>query len=115
MALLKQAAEQADGSLEIRSEAGQGTEVMAAFAYNSPNRLPLGDLPATITALLSASPEVELIYTHVKDDEEFQLDTRELRLLLEDADLANPERLLWIREYIAEGLADIGCTELAGE
>ena len=64
---------------------------------------PVGDMAGSITLLLQGAPELELCYTHQVEGERFQLDTRQLRAELgEDISLAEPEVVLWIRDYLQE-------------
>ena len=88
--LLAAAAERCKGKLEVATKAGAGTKVVATFRYNHIDRAPVGDIAATITTLIIGNPEIDFEYTHVIDDNEFTLDTRELRSELGDASLSDP-------------------------
>jgi hypothetical protein len=88
--LLAAAAERCEGKLEIATKAGAGTKVMATFRYNHIDRAPVGDMAATISTLIIGNPEIDFVYTHLIDDNEFTLDTRELRSELGDASLSDP-------------------------
>jgi hypothetical protein len=88
--LLAAAAERCEGKLEVATEAGAGTKVVATFRYDHIDRAPVGDMAATITTLIIGNPEINFVYTHLVDDNEFTLDTRELRAELGDASLSDP-------------------------
>jgi hypothetical protein len=81
--LLSQAAKESGGQLELESKVGVGTEVKATFGYSHIDRKPLGDIGATLTTLIAGNPEVDFIYEHKKDGEEYRLDTREIRVRME--------------------------------
>ncbi len=107
LSLFKAAAEATDGSFSITSEKGKGTEVTATFVYNHIDRQPLGDMAQTIVTVLSGNPSIDFLYRHTVDGREFLLDTRQVRQILGEVELESPEIVLWLTEYIHEGIADI--------
>ncbi len=107
LSLFKAAAEATDGTFSIASEKGKGTTVCATFTYNHIDRQPLGDMAETIITVLSGNPEIDFLYRHTVDGREFLLDTREIRQILGDVELSGPEIILWLTDYIKEGLAEI--------
>ncbi|MBN2493753.1 MAG: ATP-binding protein [Deltaproteobacteria bacterium] len=78
LALLAQAAREAEGALEVVSKPGQGTEVKATFRHSHPDRKPLGDIAATIEVLVAGNPEIDFVFEHRKGGEHTRLDTREM-------------------------------------
>ena len=101
--LLRLAAEQTGGSLTIESALGKGTTVTAVFVASHIDCPPLGDMAGTVTLLVQGAPELELIYTHRRGDRLSRLDTRELRAVLgPEVSLAEPEVVLWLRDYLQE-------------
>ena len=97
------AAEQTGGSLSIESTLGVGTAVTAVFVASHIDCPPVGDMAGTITLLIQGAPELELHYTHRRGDALARLDTKELRALLgPELSLAEPELILWIRDYLQE-------------
>lgn len=111
---LKQSAEICGGGLEIKSQKGVGTKITAVFDYDSIDRPPLGDIPATLMTLVMGSPEVHWIYRHVTPSGEFVLDTDEILEAL-DGDrelLRSPEVGLWLRAHIKEGLEGINWNDI---
>lgn len=105
--LLTLAAEQCGGGVEISSEPNVGTKLTVRFLYDHIDRAPLGDMTGTIITLISGSPETDFLYTHKKNGKSFVLDTRELKKILGEVPLDEPEVLSWIDEYMAEGLKGI--------
>jgi hypothetical protein len=60
LSLLKAAAESTGGSLEIVSVARSGLLVRAQLRLSHIDRLPLGDIAATLAAVACTNPEVEI-------------------------------------------------------
>ncbi len=101
--LLRMAAEQTGGSLTIASTEGVGTTVTALFHPGHIDCPPVGDMAGTITLLLQGTPQLELHYIHTIDNHSFQLTTEDLRAQLgPEISLAEPEVILWIRDYLQE-------------
>lgn len=105
--LLKLAAEQAGGSFKIDSTLNVGTTVLATFQLDHIDRVPLGDVGQTISMLASCNEHVDFVYVHVCDGEEFRFDTRELRDILGDVPFNEPDVIVWMQEYIKEGILSI--------
>ncbi len=106
--LLKLEAELTGGNVSIISNHfseypdTHGTEISALFYKNHIDFTPLGDVIASITALIHGSPEIDYVFFHKTPDKEVSLDTRELRLVLEDVPLNSFEVLEWIESYLKE-------------
>ena len=100
--LFRMAAEMAGGGLEIRSEPGKGTCVQADFTLSHIDRMPLGDMTGTISALIRLNPTVDFSYRHQRDGREAGLDTRELRQVLEGVPLDTPDVMEWIEGSLTE-------------
>ncbi|MGC4019103.1 MAG: ATP-binding protein [Muricomes sp.] len=100
----KQAAESAEGSFSIVSELGKGTVVKAVFKLSHIDRMPLGDINTTIYTLVVFNEQIHFRYTYQYNDNEFVLDTREIREILgEDISFSNPEVSSFIKEYLKSG------------
>lgn len=105
--LFKMEAEMSGGSIDIKSIKGSGTTVSASFGLSNIDRPPLGDMTATMTALIQGSPDIDFIYTRISDKGEFRFSTAEIRKELEGIPLTEPSVLKWINEYIAENEAAV--------
>jgi anti-sigma regulatory factor (Ser/Thr protein kinase) len=103
----KMSSEMTGGSFSITSQPGVGTEVIARYRTDHIDMTPLGDMKETILLLVIGNPEVDFLYRHTLDGESFALDTRELREILGDVPFSEPDITQWIREYLAEGEAEI--------
>ena len=102
--LFKMAAEQTGGKLEIVSDTGEdhGTTVTAYFYKDHLDFTPLGDVISTVITLIQGHPDTDFLFTHLIDDKEIRLDTRELRAVLEGVPLNTYDVLEWIRGFLEE-------------
>lgn len=108
LSLLDMAARQCNGRVEIDSEPGKGTTVRATFQHNHWDRAPLGDIKATLLAIISANPDLHLEYQHRVNGRTFTLDTDEVKAVLgEEIPINNMAVLGWLEEYLAQGLAGL--------
>lgn len=102
----KYAAEITGGSFSIESEPGRGTCVTAVFVLSSIDRMPLGDISATIHTLVLYHPETEIVYTYCYNGSSFSLDTREFKEILGDVPFTQPQVSEYIMEYLKENKAE---------
>ncbi|MBR2731699.1 MAG: ATP-binding protein [Clostridia bacterium] len=112
--LLKLAAEQTGGSVEIASSvdaATHGTAVTAVFYKNHIDFTPLGDIISTVTALIQGAPGIDWRFVHSRGDHAVTLDTRELRAVLGDVPLDQYDVMQWIGDYLKEGYAGFPACE----
>lgn len=103
--LLKLAAEQTGGTLEIISstESGKsGTSLTATFDTKSIDCMPIGDIISTVCILIAGSPEIDFEFSDSTPERRVSLKTEELRAVLGDISLAEPEIQSWMREYLKE-------------
>lgn len=102
LSLLRQAAIRTGGDMSIRSRPGEGTVVSAEFVRSHIDRQPLGDMASTITAVLLQNPDIALRYHHAIGEDTFTFDTSEVRAVLDDVPLSDPEVLQFIGNLIRE-------------
>ena len=103
----KMAAEATGGSFSIESEPGVGTTVCAVFGMSHIDRMPLGDMNATIHQLIVMHPECEFLYLYRYDDRQFTLDTREFREILGDIPFDTPEVSAYLKQYLSENESEV--------
>jgi len=97
----KQTAEMCGGTFTITSELGRGTSTGATFKLHHIDRPPLGDLAGTLLCLIVGNPQVDFVLRYQRDDEVFELDTRDIKAVLgEDVPLSDPEVLAYLRETL---------------
>ena len=118
LSLLAAAAERCEGNMAIDTESGRGTRVEATFRYSHIDRAPVGDMAATITTLIMGNPQIDFVYTHIIDTEDFVLDTRDLKEGKQDLSLTDPVLIFNLTRSIrnslsalAEGSGESGGTE----
>ena len=106
--LFKFAAEQTGGGITIKSKQktdgveDHGTVVNAIFHTDHIDFTPLGDITSTLVTLIQGHPDIDFVFTHKTDKGSVELDTRELRAVLEDTPLDTFEVLIWIKENLEE-------------
>ena len=105
--LLKAAADRTSGGLQITSEKGYGTVVKAYFEIRNIDRPPLGDIAQTIAGVILANPETNLKLILRRDNKVFELDTEEIKARLGEVPITEYNVLIWIREYVNEGIIAI--------
>ena len=72
------------------------------FGLSHIDRMPLGDMNATIHNLIVYHPDTDFCYTYTFNDASFTLDTREMREILDGVPLDAPEVSQYIMEYLKE-------------
>ena len=106
--LLKLAAEQTEGSLAIESVTekadpqNHGTHVTATFNTDHIDFTPLGDVKSSILTLIQGHPDTDFLFRHERNGNAVELDTRELRVVLEDVPLNSYDVMEWIGAYLSE-------------
>ena len=106
--LFRLSAEQTGGSLTITSKhideypEEHGTTVLASFDKTHIDFTPLGDIISTLTTLIQGHPLVNFVFTHTMPDRTVELDTRDIRAVLEDIPLDSFEVLIWIKENLED-------------
>jgi len=94
----------AGGELDIKSEPGRGTAIEARFNINHIDRIPLGDIPETIKMLIMANPNISWTIRFSSPNDNFVLDTDEIKQHLDGISIANSNVLEWIQNTIADGI-----------
>ena len=108
--LLKLACEQTGGTLSIISSVDDdthGTTVTAVFFKNHIDFTPLGDVISSIVTLIQGHPNTDFLFRHSTERGAVELDTREIRAVLEDVPLDTYEVILWIRDNLEEQYKEI--------
>jgi hypothetical protein len=100
--LFKMAAEMTGGTFSILSQTNEGTKIIATFNTQSVDLTPLGDMGSTISLLIAMNTQIDFIYSHSVDDKEFTLQSTELKQILGDVPLNEPDVVEWVKAYIRE-------------
>ena len=106
--MLAEAAGRAGGRFAIESQEGKGTRVAAEFRLSHIDRQPLGDITGALTVLIAGNDGVDFVFRYRCGDRLFGLDTKEIRQEIGDVPIQQAEVLKWIRQYVREGLSEIG-------
>ncbi len=106
--LIDMSTQRSEGSLDISSEPGKGTKVVASYRYSHIDRPPLGDIATTIKIIVISYQQITFRYEHYKNSAEFILDTNEMRDILgQEVDFSEGMIRQWLDEYLKQGLHDL--------
>ena len=107
--LLADAARRAGGEITVRSQPGQGTEIVATFQHSHMDRQPLGDMDKTVETLIIGNPEVEFVFAGHGPAGKWWLDTRPIKKALRNVPISSGEGIRMIREILkAQGYGQTG-------
>jgi DNA mismatch repair ATPase MutL len=104
LSLFKESAKRCDGEFDIRSKQGEGTEVRASFRTDHIDTPPLGDIAGALTSLIMTHPEVDFVYTHETDGNQFEMDTRQIKKELDSVPIYHPEVITHVAQTIRKSL-----------
>lgn len=99
---LKMNAEQTGGSIEVESERGRGTTVKAVFFTNNIDCIPMGDVASTLSLLMTGNPEVNVIVKIQKNDEVFEISSKEINDILDGIPISHPKVGVFIKNMLKE-------------
>lgn len=105
--LLSQTAEECGGALHIDSKAGHGTVITAEFQRSHIDIKPLGNLGATIMALVGGHPAVDVRLIWETDSHFYSMDTAEIKKELDGAPINLPQVLKWIKDDVNEATGGV--------
>lgn len=107
LAFLKGLTEQCNGTFSIQSEIGKGTKVYASCQRDHLDLPPMGNFGEMLMTCIQANPKNHLIFRYQTDDGIFELDTDVLKEYLGPVELDESSVLIWIRDYINEGIKSL--------
>ena len=104
---LKMLAEMTGGYVDIKSvhekvSAEHGTVTKARFGKDHIDFIPLGDIVETVKTLIQGTPEINFTFSHRTEKGEVRLSCAEMREVLGEIPLNEPEILMWIGENLRE-------------
>lgn len=102
------AAMQAGGHMEIKSEKGVGTVVIAEFQLNNLNRAPLGNIAETWVNLILGAIDVHFYYLHRTDNGVMRFDSYWLLARMAEQECSIYELVAPAKETIKRRLKEIG-------
>ncbi|MCD7894277.1 MAG: ATP-binding protein [Erysipelotrichaceae bacterium] len=105
--MLKQNAELTGGYLNITSKENVGTTIDVTFIKDNIDTPVMGDLIESLLTLIQADESIDYYFEYTSDEGNFILDTNEMKEILGEVPINEPEVLLWIKDYMKEGLYEI--------
>ncbi|MGD9568474.1 MAG: ATP-binding protein [Sedimentibacter sp.] len=105
--MLKENCERCNGYLRINSKLGEGTTIECCFERNNIDRAPLGNMGDTIMTIINSLNNCELLYNHVSGGGKFNLNTEEVKVVLDGGSINDSEVLLWLKDYVNENIRSI--------
>ncbi len=87
-------------SIPIR---GQGTTIQATFRHSHIDRAPLGNIPSVLMTVLFAENKIDWLYIHKVNQEEFRLESSEIRKELVDVPITHPKVRNWLLDFLNKG------------
>ncbi len=100
LSLLSESAKAAKGHLTIESERGKGTKIRADFQSSHIDRKPVGDMGQTIITLVIGNPDIDIIYTHKKNGQDYVFDTKKIRSRLGNIPLNSLDGIKMIKDEL---------------
>ena len=97
--ILKQLCEATDGGLSLESAPGRGTTLSYHFRADHVDLPPMGDIAAMVLMLFNYPGEFELVFTHRKGGEEYEIARSELADAV--GGLETVEGLTLAKEFLA--------------
>ncbi len=100
----KESAEAAGGDFSITSMVGVVTTVKATYGLSHIDRMPMGDISATMHTLITMHSEIDFLFSYKINGNGFVLDTREFREILGGIPFSEPEVSNYIRDFLRENI-----------
>jgi anti-sigma regulatory factor (Ser/Thr protein kinase) len=105
--LLAQAARDTGGDITVKTADTSGTIVTATFRQSHIDMKPLGNISETLVVLIAGNPQVDFLFTYIKNSNAFSLDTREIKKELDGVPITSPPALSFLKNYLTAALQDI--------
>ena len=95
------------GEFKITSTPDKGTKIAALMALKHWDKPPLGDMASSLVTLIAGNPGVDFVYQHRRGANEYLLETKKIKAVLEDVPINHPTVLDYIKKEIEKGLFQI--------
>jgi len=104
-AFFKEMCDLCEGEFKVESELGVGTKVFSYVKKTNIDVPPMGNIPDMMMAMLTNTKETDIEFTYKTDIDTFFFSTKEIKKILgKDVKITNPDILVWIRDYISDGI-----------
>lgn len=104
ISLLKENAELTGGYLQLDSKRNIGTLLQVRFVKNHIDTPMMGNLVETMVTLIQADEKIDYELKYITDYDCFEMNTKEMKEILGDVKITEPEIIVWLKDYIKEGL-----------
>ncbi len=101
---LQQLADETDGELKLSSVLNSGTKLSLKLKKDNIDVPVMGNLADTLFTIIQANQTIDFYFKYLDDVHEFIFDSKEIKEILDGVDINSPEIILWIKDYIKEGL-----------
>ena len=102
--LLKIGALSCNGSFRLESKENVGTLIEATYQKDHLDTPPVGDLAETLVILIQANENIEYEFHYEEDKLVFDLNTVEIKEILDGVSIVEPDIIIWLKSYIKEGI-----------
>lgn len=102
--MFKESVEATGGTFSIHSQEGLGTTIIGVYTKDHLDTPPMGNLVETMITLIQYDEHIRYVFKYQENDFEFDLDTLEIQDILDDVPINQPEIILWLKDYIKEGM-----------
>lgn len=102
--MFKENVEATGGSFSIQSQEHVGTTITGIYVKDHLDTPPMGNLVETMVSIIQYDAQIRYVFQYQEDDFEFCLDTLEIQEILGDVPINQPEVILWLKDYIKEGM-----------
>lgn len=108
LSLANQLAKDCNGTFSVDSS-HRGTRLTIVLQHSHIDRPPLGNIVDTLLALIAANPNIDFVYTHKVNKQEFLFKTKDIRKIIgEDIPINLPGILEFIKNELILGLSNLG-------
>lgn len=104
LSFMKGLAETCGGAFSLESELGVGTTVTASVQKLNIDTPDIGDIGEILMESIQSNENIDYVFEYTTDKGQFHFDTMMVREELEGVSLILPEILLWIKDYINQGI-----------
>ncbi|MEE0967100.1 MAG: ATP-binding protein [Bacilli bacterium] len=102
--LLKSGALCSEGMFRLESKENIGTLIEATYKKSHLDTPPVGDLAETLMTLIQANETIEYEFHYENDQLTFDLNTIEVKEILDGVSIVEPDIIIWLKSYIKEGI-----------
>ena len=96
-----------NGRFEINSRPGTGTLITAELQRDWIDTPPLGNIGEMMMYCIQADENISYVLKYSNDKSDFIFQSDEVKAMLDGVSLLEPEILLWVKDYINEGIEHV--------